>query len=185
MIYLFGTSVLDLKITDNYVSVAIAKGDKGYPDSHNKKKLFTIIFCVFVFLQVFNEINCRKIGVRDFNVFEYPFHNWWFIGIIIAICAIQYVQINFFSTLTRTVELSVSEWGGCVILGSTTLLVSLLLKTTPGYWLKSIPYDSFIDEDKEETNEYVEIALSKDPTAYLGSKKDDDYNAIDQDENWD
>ena len=35
-----------------------------------KQKLFTYVFCTFVFSQVFNYFNCRKIGQREINVFE-------------------------------------------------------------------------------------------------------------------
>jgi hypothetical protein len=110
----------------------------------------------------------------------------WFIAIIIAICVIQYIQVNWFSLITRTKSLDVGQWGGCVIIGSTTLLISLLLKTTPGYMLKFIPFQEFVDEDRAETNEYVEMALSKDPAKMMGGKGDDDaYAPVEETEdNW-
>ena len=33
---------------------------------------------MFVFLQLFNEINCRKVGNKDFDIFESFFHNIWY-----------------------------------------------------------------------------------------------------------
>ena len=41
--------------------------------AEQKKLHLTLIFNVFVFLQFFNEINCRVVGARDFNVFSYIF----------------------------------------------------------------------------------------------------------------
>jgi hypothetical protein len=43
-----------------------------------KKGCLTKIFNVFFFLQLFNEINCRKVGNKDFDVFESFFHNIWY-----------------------------------------------------------------------------------------------------------
>lgn len=47
----------------------------------NKTILYTIVFQAFVFMQVFNQINCRKLG-GELNVFAEFFNNWLFIGII-------------------------------------------------------------------------------------------------------
>ena len=35
-----------------------------------KFTMVTKIYNVFFFLQLFNEINCRKVGNKDFDVFE-------------------------------------------------------------------------------------------------------------------
>jgi len=90
-------------------------------------------------MQLANEINCRKIGQREFNVFERFFHNWWFIGVIIAFSVMQYFQIQWFWWLTRTHTMKTSEWGGCIVVGMTPLVISLLLKMTPSAWLAHIP----------------------------------------------
>lgn len=44
---------------------------------------YTMIFHTFVFMQVFNEINCKKLGESDFNVFADFFNNSLFIFIMI------------------------------------------------------------------------------------------------------
>ena len=45
---------------------------------------FTLIFHTFVFMQVFNEINCRKLGESEFNVFGKFFNNGLFIFIMVV-----------------------------------------------------------------------------------------------------
>lgn len=50
----------------------------------NKITLYTIIFHSFVFMQIFNEINSRKLGDRDFNVFKGFFNNGLFLFIIVS-----------------------------------------------------------------------------------------------------
>lgn len=41
----------------------------------------TIFFNTFVFLQLFNEINCRKLLKSEYNIFSGFFNNWIFIVI--------------------------------------------------------------------------------------------------------
>ena len=49
---------------------------------------YTMIFNTFVFMQVFNEINSRKLGQFEFNVFKGFFNNFIFISIIIVTIAV-------------------------------------------------------------------------------------------------
>ena len=48
-----------------------------------KVTLYTIVFQMFVFCQLFNQINARKLGEREFNVFENFFNNAMFIFILV------------------------------------------------------------------------------------------------------
>lgn len=67
---------------------------KAFREGFAKKTVFTYVFNVFMFLQLFNMINCRMVAASDTNVFEKFFHNWTFI-IILAICFVaQYVLVN-------------------------------------------------------------------------------------------
>lgn len=44
-----------------------------------KRRCLSNIYNTFIFLQIFNQINCRKVGPKDFNVFENFFHNFYFL----------------------------------------------------------------------------------------------------------
>lgn len=48
-----------------------------------KAEHYTILFQAFVMMQVFNEINCRKILPDELNVFKGFFNNFYFLLIII------------------------------------------------------------------------------------------------------
>jgi magnesium-transporting ATPase (P-type) len=50
---------------------------------HDEVLHFTFFFNTFVFLQIFNEINCRKLGCDEWNVFSKFFNNWLFLAVII------------------------------------------------------------------------------------------------------
>jgi len=54
----------------------------------NKKLHMSIMFHTFCFLQLFNQINCRVVGVKDYNVFTRFFSNWIFIAMCVMIFAI-------------------------------------------------------------------------------------------------
>jgi hypothetical protein len=45
-----------------------------------------------------------------------------------------------------------SEWGGCLALGATPCLISLLLKLTPERWLARVAVDKIVDEDRAVEN---------------------------------
>jgi P-type Ca2+ transporter type 2B len=54
---------------------------------------YTFIFNTFIFMQVFNEINCRKIGEHEFNVFENFLNNSMFIFIILLTIVVQVLLV--------------------------------------------------------------------------------------------
>lgn len=60
----------------------------GTEDGDAKLKHMTYIFNTFVFLQLFNEVNCRKIGRRDFNVLESIFGNYYFLAVVLGTLAL-------------------------------------------------------------------------------------------------
>lgn len=116
-----------------------------------KRKHLTYIFNTFVFLQIFNEINCRKVGKRDFNVFEKILtHNWYFNIVVIGTFAAQILMCEFVPGITRTVPLSRGEWGACIAVGATPLLISMMLKLTPTSWLNRFFAWNPINEDTKQ-----------------------------------
>jgi len=54
----------------------------------------TLIFNLFVFLQIFNFINARKIE-DEINVFEGLSKSHWFVGINALICLMQYAIVRY------------------------------------------------------------------------------------------
>jgi len=137
--------------------------DVLYDKSYDKLTHFTYIYNTFVFLQLFNMINCRKIGRRDFNVFECFFHNWYFIGLFTLIAVVQFCQVNYLSDITQTVSLSRSEWGSCIAVGSTNLVISAIIKLLPDEMLQKLPLITRGEsiEDQEMSNKYLDKAKEK------------------------
>jgi magnesium-transporting ATPase (P-type) len=124
----------------------------------DKRRHFTYIYNTFVFLQMFNMINCRKIGRRDFNVFESFFHNSYFLFFFVFIFVIQFVQCQYspFNDITNTVPLERSEWGSCIAVGSTSLLISAAIKLIPDEVLSKLPLIHKGDEDKAVSSKMLD-----------------------------
>ena len=91
-------------------------------------KHYSIFFNVFVLLQVFNEINARKLKAHEYNVFEDFFNNKLFLVIIVGTIIIQLTMIKYGGRSLKTVELSFKENLLCLVLGSTSLLSCLAFK---------------------------------------------------------
>lgn len=107
---------------------------------------------------MFNMINCRKIGSRDFNVFESFMHNTYFLFFFFLTGAIQFIGTQYFPSIFRTVPLTRGEWGSCICVASTVLIASALLKLTPLSWVEKINTGELIDENKEADNAMLEKA---------------------------
>jgi len=129
--------------------------ESNTPEAEQKRMHFTYIFNTFIFLQLFNEINCRKIGRRDFNVFEKFLHNWYFLGVLVGTFAAQILMCKFFPTITGTEQMTKGEWGACIAVGSTNLLIGAILKLTPESWVSKIKTENMINEDKAIDNKVL------------------------------
>ncbi|XP_054242616.1 plasma membrane calcium-transporting ATPase 1 isoform X5 [Indicator indicator] len=96
---------------------------------------YTIVFNTFVMMQLFNEINARKIhGER--NVFEGIFNNAIFCSIVLGTFIVQIIIVQFGGKPFSCSELSVEQWLWSIFLGMGTLLWGQLISTIPTSRLK-------------------------------------------------
>lgn len=100
--------------------------------------MYTIIFQTFVFMQLFNQINSRKLGERDYNIFAQFFNNWLFIAITILTFAIQVVIVQYGDRYMRAVPLTVDQNLYCAAIGAFCIPYGLLLKFVPASWFSWI-----------------------------------------------
>lgn len=136
--YTNSTTTTVLKPSDYNSTGTLSADDKLYDQSQAKLLHYTYIFNTFVFLQVFNQINCRKIGRRDFNVFEKIFHNYYFLAVIILVVTMQVALTQIFPAISRTTPLNRSQWGACIAVGSSPLVMAAILKLTPDAWMRKL-----------------------------------------------
>jgi hypothetical protein len=63
---------------------------------------------------------------------------------------------QYLPSLTRTVPLSRSEWGACVAVGATPLLISAILKLLPVSVTEKLNASKFVDEDHAATSKILD-----------------------------
>merc|ERR1712000_447139 len=69
----------------------------------------TLSFNVFVFCQIFNEINSRRVGNEN-DIFAGMFDNMMFVLIAVATVIVQVLFIQFGGSFTQTVPLPINLW---------------------------------------------------------------------------
>ncbi|RHY14175.1 hypothetical protein DYB36_001682 [Aphanomyces astaci] len=123
------TVLLTLAFAGDWI-LGIPSGRKGDRESNDPSVHYTLIFNTFVFMQVFNEINSRRIH-DELNVFEGIFANKLYVGISIFQVVMQYFIVQFGSVVFGCHELDATQWLLCVGLGAVSLPLGLLLRLVP------------------------------------------------------
>lgn len=104
----------------------------------NKLVHYTLLFNTFMMMNLFNELNARKIGAKEYNIFERFFNNWLFLAIISGQFVAQWFMVELGGSIFRTTPLPFSMILTSVLLGAGSLLVAVILKATPQEWLEKI-----------------------------------------------
>ena len=92
---------------------------------------FTIFFNIFVFMQVFNSINARKLQKDELNVFTGIMGNWLYILIQSIIIVGQMILVTFGGRAVRTHPLSIKQHSYCLGISSMTLVWGFIIKLLP------------------------------------------------------
>ncbi|KAL0414464.1 UNVERIFIED_CONTAM: putative calcium-transporting ATPase 13, plasma membrane-type [Sesamum radiatum] len=89
----------------------------------------TLIFNTFVFCQVFNLINSRKLEEK--NVFVGMLKNRWFIVIPWIIVIVQVMLVEFLNRFAHTERLNWKQWGACIGIAAFSWPFDWLIKSIP------------------------------------------------------
>jgi len=107
-----------------------------------KAELYTVVFQTFVFMQCFNQINSRKLGDDDYNVFKGFFDNWMFLFITMLTFAIQCLMVQYAGRFMTVVALNWTEQLVCLGFGAFSLVWGLLIKfIMPSRWFSCLAMD--------------------------------------------
>ncbi|XP_060133041.1 plasma membrane calcium-transporting ATPase 4 isoform X1 [Zootoca vivipara] len=117
---------------------------------------YTIVFNTFVMMQLFNEINARKIhGER--NVFEAIFRNPIFCTVVLGTFVAQIIIVEFGGKPFSCSGLTLSQWFWCVFIGVGELLWGQLISSIPTNQLKFLKEAGHgINKDDMNDEEYTE-----------------------------
>uniref|UniRef100_A0A8C6PEH0 Calcium-transporting ATPase n=1 Tax=Nothobranchius furzeri TaxID=105023 RepID=A0A8C6PEH0_NOTFU len=122
---------------------------------------FTIVFNTFVLMQIFNELNARKIhGER--NVFEGVFNNPIFCSIILGTLVVQVLIVQLGGKPFSCASLTIEQWLWCVVLGVGSLLWGQLVSSIPTSWLKFLKTAGHGTQQEEIPEEELEEMKDQD-----------------------
>ncbi|RHY33037.1 hypothetical protein DYB32_001924 [Aphanomyces invadans] len=91
---------------------------------------FTFIFNVFVFAQVFNEINARSV-TNDWRVLNGFMSNSMFLFILVMTIVCQVLIVEFGGNFTKTSPLDAAMWGYSVAIGFLALPLGVAMRFIP------------------------------------------------------
>ncbi|KAI8871093.1 ATP2B3 protein [Ramicandelaber brevisporus] len=92
----------------------------------------TMVFNTFIFLQVFNMLNSRRID-SSLNIFANITHDSGFLAIFFLIIGMQALIINFGGLAFSTTPLTSSQWTATVLLGSLALPIGFMIRLLPDW----------------------------------------------------
>jgi hypothetical protein len=79
-------------------------------------------------MQIFNEINARKLGEKEYNVFAGFFNNPLFLLILLSTMAVQYLMVEYGGASVRTISISTELHLKCMGIGAFSLIWGLIVK---------------------------------------------------------
>ncbi|KAI8989363.1 PMCA-type calcium-translocating P-type ATPase [Pilobolus umbonatus] len=92
--------------------------------------LQTIVFNTFVFCQLFNEINCRRID-SHLNIFHNIIANKFFIFIFFFCVGLQCIIINFGGSAFQVVRVDGVAWAISVVVGFLAIPIGVVIRLIP------------------------------------------------------
>ncbi|KAK7430778.1 plasma membrane calcium [Neonectria magnoliae] len=112
----------------------------GYDNSeHDKEELNTLVFNTFVWLQIFNEINNRRLD-NKLNIFEGLHRNMFFIVINIIMIGGQVLIIFVGGEAFKITHLTGKEWALSIGLGAISIPWGAFIRYIPDEWAeKCVP----------------------------------------------
>ncbi|KAG0040010.1 Calcium-transporting ATPase 10, plasma membrane-type, partial [Gryganskiella cystojenkinii] len=108
----------------------------------------TMIFNTFVFLQVFNELNCRRID-DTLNIFKNLFHNKIFLIVQVFVVGGQFIIVEFGGQAFKTVPLTGDQWLLTILIGSLSLPVGLFLRLLPASLIPEAVTIAHVSEERK------------------------------------
>jgi len=93
---------------------------------------YTMVFNVFVLMQVFNEVNARKIH-NELNVFDGVFKNAFFLVIVVGTLVVQIalIETKGLNTAFGCTNLTKDQWIACMLLGASVIPLNVLFHMVP------------------------------------------------------
>ena len=92
-------------------------------------------------MQVFNQINARKLKKTEINVFGGIFANWLFLFVTFITFGVQMMMVEVGGKITKTYPFGVNDNMICMGIGAGELIWGLIIKFLPLGWFQCINFD--------------------------------------------
>ncbi|KAK5954109.1 plasma membrane calcium [Knufia fluminis] len=115
----------------------------SYGGPEQRKQLDTIVFNTFVWMQIFNEFNNRRLD-NKFNIFEGIQRNFWFIGINCIMVGGQIMIVFVGGAAFRITRINGTQWAICLLCAAPCLLWAVLIRCLPDRYF-AIPFDATVN----------------------------------------
>jgi Ca2+-transporting ATPase len=137
---IIGQAIYQLVITFilNFAGMSIFSGTSVFGNSgHEHAQLRTVVFNSFVWMQIFNQYNCRRLD-NHFNIFEGMFRNYWFLAIQLIIVGGQVLIIFVGGQAFSIVRLNGLQWAVSLILGVISIPVAVIIRLIPDEFIRRL-----------------------------------------------
>ncbi|KXJ89035.1 hypothetical protein Micbo1qcDRAFT_235413 [Microdochium bolleyi] len=105
-------------------------GMAGVESWNPQRQMQTFVFNCYMFMQVFNQTNCRRTDNR-FNVFEGIHRNTWFLLVQVITIGGQVAIVLKGGSAFQTEPLTAAQWGWSLFFGLLTFPVGALIRMVP------------------------------------------------------
>ena len=156
VVMLFGRQQLFGYTYDESLPFYIIDSVNGTFTPTEKAEHYTIIFNTFVFLQLFNEINARKLKSKEYNIFHGFFNNLLFLGIVLGTAIVQYLLVQYGGVPVRTTPLTSKQHLLCICIGMFSIIQGILIKAfLPPEWFSWMHFNEEAMTEEEEKQSLV------------------------------
>lgn len=127
-----GQSIYQLAVT-----LGLYYGGSPYDQNASLIEQATLIFNTFVWMQIFNQYNCRRLD-NNFNIVEGIHRNFWFLGIQALMVGLQVMIVFVGGSVFSIAPLSGMGWVYSLVFGVGSLVVGIFLKLIPDEALRKV-----------------------------------------------
>ncbi|KAF7589607.1 ATPase, Ca transporting, plasma membrane [Aspergillus hancockii] len=136
---IIGQSIYQMVVT---LVLNFAGGHFGYSGT----VLSTVVFNAFVWMQIFNQWNSRRLD-NGFNIFEGMLRNRWFLAIQLIIMGGQVLIVFVGGHAFSVTRINGAQWGVCLILGVVSLPIGIIIRLIPDALIENL-IPSFLHRKK-------------------------------------
>eukprot|EP00758_Cryptobia_borreli_P013504 Tbor_TRINITY_DN5840_c0_g1::TRINITY_DN5840_c0_g1_i5::g.5964::m.5964/K05850/ATP2B; Ca2+ transporting ATPase, plasma membrane len=138
-------------------------GFKWFDVPKDSETHMTIVFNVFVLMQVANEFNSRILNQR-LNVFSGLSHTPMFLGVIAVTLIVQWVCVSHAGFFMHTVPISNDSWVKCLMISVVPLIIGFFLRLIP-LEVKAVKEDTICCRRDENGEAIIETSMEEERRA--------------------